>query len=139
MEPGYTPPPASAYPNAIVDQPPPRRQDGGRSVQDMVREDFDERERVGVERYGTPLQAYNGRNPLIDAYQGAMDLTVYLRQAIEEERGNLVAELRRQVYELRMQLQREQDLSVELRKQLAICDRTRTRPRDEPPRLRDDP
>jgi hypothetical protein len=32
-----------------------------------------------------PLQAHNGRNALIDAYQEALDLVVYLRQAIEEQ------------------------------------------------------
>jgi hypothetical protein len=38
----------------------------------------------GIVKYGTPLQSHNGRNPLVDAFQEAMDLTVYLRQAIEE-------------------------------------------------------
>ena len=36
--------------------------------------------------HGTPLQAHNGRDPLVDAYQEALDLAVYLRQAIEERR-----------------------------------------------------
>lgn len=43
-------------------------------------------------KYGTPLQANNGRNPLIDAYQEALDLCVYLRQEIEE-RSLLQAEI----------------------------------------------
>lgn len=34
-----------------------------------------------------PLQAHNGRDPLVDAYQEALDLVVYLRQAIEERRA----------------------------------------------------
>jgi hypothetical protein len=38
----------------------------------------------GIAKYGTPLQTHNGRNPLVDAFQEAMDLTVYLRQAVEE-------------------------------------------------------
>jgi hypothetical protein len=46
--------------------------------------DMHERDQVGRERYGTPLQAHNGRDALVDAYQEALDLVVYLRQAIEE-------------------------------------------------------
>lgn len=66
----------------IKDQPAP---DGGQgNVQALVRADLEERERIGVERYGTPLRLFNGRNALVDAYQEAMDLTVYLRQAIAE-------------------------------------------------------
>jgi hypothetical protein len=51
---------------------------------DYLIEDAEERNRLGTEKYGTPLKAGNGRNPLIDAYQETLDLTVYLRQAIEE-------------------------------------------------------
>jgi hypothetical protein len=43
-----------------------------------------ERNRVGTERFGTPLQAFNGRDALQDAYEEALDLAAYLRQAIEE-------------------------------------------------------
>lgn len=32
-----------------------------------------------------PLQPFNGRDALVDAYQEAVDLAVYLRQRIEEE------------------------------------------------------
>jgi len=66
----------------IKDQPTP---DGGwGNVQALVREDLEVRERVGVQRYGSPLRIFNGRDALVDAYQEAMDLTVYLRQAIAE-------------------------------------------------------
>jgi hypothetical protein len=66
----------------IKDQPAP---DGGwGNVQALVRADLEERERIGVERYGSPLRLFNGRDALVDAYQEAMDLTVYLRQAITE-------------------------------------------------------
>lgn len=53
----------------------------------MVIEDLLSRDRLGWERYGMPLQAGNGRDALMDAYQEALDLCQYLRQAIEE-RGN---------------------------------------------------
>lgn len=57
------------------------------SIQSLVRHDLNVRERVGIQRYGTPLQAHNGRDALRDAYEEALDLACYLRQAIEE-RGN---------------------------------------------------
>ena len=43
-----------------------------------------ERDRQGQQRYGTRLRGHNGRDPLVDAYQEALDLCVYLRQAIYE-------------------------------------------------------
>ena len=39
---------------------------------------------LGLERYGTKLQTFNGRDALWDAYQEALDLVMYLRQAIME-------------------------------------------------------
>jgi predicted HAD superfamily Cof-like phosphohydrolase len=45
------------------------------------------RDAGGRERYGVPLQAFNGREALVDAYQEALDLVVYLRQEIEERRS----------------------------------------------------
>ena len=45
------------------------------------------RDHVGRERYKTPLQPHNGRDALSDAYQEALDLAVYLRQAIFERDG----------------------------------------------------
>lgn len=68
----------------IEDQPPPLASDGPPIV-DLVMADLAERKRVGIERYGMPLRAFNGRNSLVDAYQEALDLCVYLRQAIEEQ------------------------------------------------------
>jgi hypothetical protein len=57
---------------------------GRPSIQSLVRADLERREQVGISRYGTALQAHNGRDVLRDAYEEAMDLTCYLRQAIEE-------------------------------------------------------
>jgi hypothetical protein len=56
-------------------------------IWDLVIEDMRERDHEGRRKYGTPLQAFNGRDPLIDAYQEALDLAVYLRQAIEERKA----------------------------------------------------
>lgn len=67
----------------IDDQPPPIANDRP-SVQSMVRADLTDREQVGIQRYGTPLQPHNGRDALVDAYQEALDLACYLRQLLAE-------------------------------------------------------
>jgi hypothetical protein len=55
-------------------------------VPDAVLADMRARDAAGRCKYGVPLQAHNGRRPLVDAYQEALDLVAYLRQAIEEGR-----------------------------------------------------
>jgi hypothetical protein len=70
----------------IVDQPPPEP-NARVAIVDLVVLDMEERKRVGIERSGTPLQPHNGRDALVDAYQEALDLVMYLRQAIEERDG----------------------------------------------------
>lgn len=75
-------------------EPSPVSRDS-RPIWEMVVEDMVERDQVGRRKYGTPLQAGNGRNPLVDAYQEALDLCVYLRQAIEESEQQAAAEIRR--------------------------------------------
>jgi hypothetical protein len=54
-------------------------------VQDMVVADIIARKAVGKERYGTYLQPFNGRNTLMDAYQEALDLAIYLRSMLYEQ------------------------------------------------------
>lgn len=39
----------------------------------------------GTEEYGEPLTTGNGRNALQDAYEEALDLTMYLKQKLMEE------------------------------------------------------
>lgn len=68
--------------SANAPEPPPAR--GRLDVWPLVIADMKERNEVGTRKYGTPLQTHNGRNALVDAYQEALDLVVYLRQAIEE-------------------------------------------------------
>ncbi len=68
-----------------MNQPPPKPNDGP-DVWDLVMLDMHQRQRIGLERYGTPLQPHNGRNALWDAYEEILDAAVYLRQAIEEAR-----------------------------------------------------
>jgi hypothetical protein len=54
------------------------------AVWDLVMADMRQRDEIGRYKYGTRLQAFNGRDALVDAYQEALDLAVYLRQAIYE-------------------------------------------------------
>lgn len=53
------------------------------AIRDVL-DDMAARDATGRERYGVPLTAYNGRDQLVDAYQEALDLSVYLRAAMEE-------------------------------------------------------
>lgn len=65
------------------DQPPPKPNDRP-AVWNVVMQDMRERDQVGRQRYGTPLQPHNGRDALADAFSEALDLSVYLRQAMLE-------------------------------------------------------
>lgn len=56
-------------------------------VQSQVIADIEERRQVGIQRYGTALQPHNGRDALRDAYEEAIDLAMYLKQAILERDG----------------------------------------------------
>jgi hypothetical protein len=50
----------------------------------LVIADVEARKAIGLAKYGTLLQPFNGRNALVDAYQEAGDLVQYLRQAKAE-------------------------------------------------------
>lgn len=69
---------------ATAKQPAPKG--SGNPILGMVLADLTNRALEGKEKYGEPLLAHNGRNPLWDAYQEALDLAMYLRQAIEERK-----------------------------------------------------
>ncbi len=55
-----------------------------RHIHDLVAEDLQARKALGTRRYGTPLQAFNGRDSLVDLYQELLDACVYIRTVIEE-------------------------------------------------------
>lgn len=57
-------------------------------IQDAVIADIEDRKKIGIERYGTPLQAFNGRDALRDAYEEAIDLCMYLKQLLVERDAN---------------------------------------------------
>lgn len=61
------------------------------SCQDLVIADIEERKKLGIKKYGVLLQPFNGRSFLLDAYQEVLDLAVYLRGKLEEERQAKVA------------------------------------------------
>lgn len=46
--------------------------------------DLMRRQDVGIATYGTALYPHNGRDAILDAYEEALDLASYLRQAIAE-------------------------------------------------------
>ncbi len=86
----YGPPRPPELP--IADQPPPVPSTGDVWLQVIA--DMQERRKVGIERYGTPLQPFNGRNAPVDLAQELMDACAYARQWIEERRV-LMAEVDR--------------------------------------------
>lgn len=77
-------PPPSLF-SLSTEEPPPIHRDT-QPIWELVVRDMKDRDALGRSRYGTPLQAHNGRDALVDAYQEALDLAVYLRQAIEERK-----------------------------------------------------
>lgn len=46
-----------------------------------------ERDTVGLHRYGVRLQPHNGRDSILDAFEEALDLLVYTKNAIVEAVG----------------------------------------------------
>ena len=58
----------------------------GLPIVSLVIEDLEDRRAFGRRKYGDELRTYNGRDALVDAYQEALDLCIYLRQRIEQEK-----------------------------------------------------
>lgn len=56
---------------------------------EVVIQDMDKRNVNGIAKYRVPLQPFNGRDALQDAYEECLDMAVYLRQCIWE-RDNAV-------------------------------------------------
>lgn len=64
-------------------------------IQDLVIADIQARKRVGIERYGTPLQPHNGRDVDRDLYEELLDATMYQRSRMVERDT-----IRRKLHEL---------------------------------------
>ena len=58
--------------------------DGKINIHELVIHDISMRLECGIATYGKPLQSHNGRDALQDAYEEALDLACYLKQAIVE-------------------------------------------------------
>lgn len=71
--------------DAAARQPLPKGT--GPEIAPLVVADLQARVSAGEKKYGERLRAHNGRDALLDAYQEALDLAMYLRQAIYEETG----------------------------------------------------
>lgn len=67
---------------AAKQEPDPKP--GRKDVLPEVLADLQARSDFGIRKYGTPLQSHNGRDALMDSYQEALDLVMYLKQAIME-------------------------------------------------------
>lgn len=59
-------------------------------ARDLAIDDMRARDEQGAAKYGTRLQPHNGRDALVDAYQEALDLSVYLRQSLAERHDGAV-------------------------------------------------
>jgi hypothetical protein len=61
-------------------------------IQTQVIADIELRRQVGIQRYGTALQPFNGRDAAQDAYEEVLDLVMYWKQWLIE-RAELLAQL----------------------------------------------
>jgi hypothetical protein len=68
------------------DQPLPVK-NGNPSIQDLVIADMEARKAIGLKRYGTLLQAGNGRDFLKDTYEELLDACNYIRGVMYERDG----------------------------------------------------
>lgn len=89
---------SSVIRSRLLEEQPPPRPDTGPDLWPLVIADFEamfpnvpglceagrERDRIGRRRYGTPLQANNGRSAARDVTDELLDASVYARQAVEE-------------------------------------------------------
>ena len=57
---------------------------GRPDIQSQVIADIEARRQVGISRYGTALQAFNGRDALRDLYEELIDAAMYVKQLMVE-------------------------------------------------------
>jgi hypothetical protein len=62
----------------------PKKENANPEVWNLVIQDMNARNEFGRSKYGVGLKPFNGRDTLLDAYEEALDLCVYLRTAIYE-------------------------------------------------------
>jgi len=66
-----------------LEQPDPIPNNSPFVVEEVIK-DLNRRAEVGEKKYGVKLQPNNGRDALLDAYEEAQDLCLYLKQAMME-------------------------------------------------------
>ena len=72
-------------------QPDPTENEKSGVVILKVMEDLENQAIKGLQHYGTVLKTHNGRDALQDAYEEALDLAMYLAQALMERDDNIDA------------------------------------------------
>lgn len=70
-----------------IPQRPPQQDSNSVAIWPLVIKDMGSRDDFGRKKYGQPLVHNDGRDTLVDAYQEALDLCVYLRKLIYERDG----------------------------------------------------
>ena len=75
----------SAARDAATDSQEAPRVNGHSYIQDLVIADMEARKQFGINKYGTALQPFNGRDMLQDAYEEILDLCVYLKGRLVED------------------------------------------------------
>lgn len=72
--------------NDLIEPQPQAIPNDTMSIWQLVIADMEDREQFGLHKHKTYLQIDDGRDHLVDAYQEALDLAVYLRQEIEQRK-----------------------------------------------------
>jgi hypothetical protein len=70
---------------------PPPIANNNPSIHDLVIQDMQDRKQFGLDKYGTILQACNGRKTVVDLHQELLDAVVYSRSLIEEQNAIIKA------------------------------------------------
>jgi hypothetical protein len=78
-------PPVPSRANRAGDSQPLPTVNGHGDIQSLVIADIEARRAVGIERYGTALQPWNGRQALLDLCEELLDACCYLKQHIIEQ------------------------------------------------------
>lgn len=55
-----------------------------RDIQSLVIADMERRRELGIQRYGTALQCFNGRDALLDLYEELLNACMYAKQLLVE-------------------------------------------------------
>lgn len=82
-------PSVECYSIAVDNQPVPLQEPVGVDIGELVISDLRERIEYGRGKYGVSLHSHDGRDTLVDAFQEALDLVLYLRKAIVERDNDM--------------------------------------------------